>query len=387
MSAMSTAAVSSFDSLDPATDEPLGTYPIHDADHVGATVEAARTAAGWWSELGFAERKERLLRWGSEITRRAPELADLVHRETGKPHFDAMLEIVLAIDHLSWAAKHARKVLGRQRKTPGLLMINQAASVEYQPLGVIGVIGPWNYPAFVPRGLAERATRVLGTAVCGAFGTTETCLGALSAPTDEPVKVWGTDGRALEGITLRITDDHGGELAPGIEGNFEIYSPTCFEGYLDRPDLTAAAFTDDGWYKTGDLGIIDESGFIRVTGRVKDVINRGGEKVPVAEIEELIYNHPAVDDVAVVAMPDERLGERACAYVALRDGEQLDFDQLVSYLDEHQVAKYYWPERLEHVDKLPRNAAGKIQKFLLREWATRLRPEREDRQQTEQESA
>lgn len=149
---MTTAAVSSFDSLDPATDETVGTYPIHGADHVGATVEAARTAAGWWAEIGFAERKHRLLQWSSEITRRAHELAELIHQETGKPHADAMLEIVLAIDHLSWAAKHARKILGSQRRSPGLLMINQAARVEYQPLGVVGVIGPWNYPAFTPMG-------------------------------------------------------------------------------------------------------------------------------------------------------------------------------------------------------------------------------------------
>ena len=230
--------------------------------------------------------------------------------------------------------------------------------------------------AAVPRGLAERATRVLGTAVCGAFGTTETCLGALSAPTDEPVKVWGTDGRALDGIKLRITDENGRVQAANTEGNFEIHSPTYFEGYLDRPDLTAEAFTHDGWYKTGDLGIIDESGFIRITGRIKDVINRGGEKVPVAEIENLIYDHPSVDDVAVVAMPDERLGERACAFVVLKSGQSLGFDDMIKYLDDHQVAKYYWPERLQLIDVLPRNAAGKIQKFLLREQASQLRPQR-----------
>jgi 3-phosphoshikimate 1-carboxyvinyltransferase len=230
--------------------------------------------------------------------------------------------------------------------------------------------------AAVPRGLAERATRVLGTAVCGAFGTTETCLGALSAPTDEPVKVWGTDGRPLDGIQLRITDDNGRVLAAGTEGNFEILSPTRFQGYLDRPDLTAAAFTEDGWYKTGDLGIIDESGYIRITGRIKDVINRGGEKVPVAEIENLLYEHPAIDDVAVVAMPDERLGERACAFVVTKPGASIDFEQMIKYLDDHQVAKYYWPERLEPIDVLPRNAAGKIQKFLLRERARDLRPQR-----------
>jgi 3-phosphoshikimate 1-carboxyvinyltransferase len=198
----------------------------------------------------------------------------------------------------------------------------------------------------------------------------------LSAPTDEPVKVWGTDGRPLDGIQLRITDDNGRVLAAGTEGNFEILSPTRFQGYLDRPDLTAAAFTEDGWYKTGDLGIIDESGYIRITGRIKDVINRGGEKVPVAEIENLLYEHPAIDDVAVVAMPDERLGERACAFVVTKPGASIDFEQMIKYLDDHQVAKYYWPERLEPIDVLPRNAAGKIQKFLLRERARDLRPQR-----------
>jgi 3-phosphoshikimate 1-carboxyvinyltransferase len=230
--------------------------------------------------------------------------------------------------------------------------------------------------AAVPRGLAERATRVLGTAVCGAFGTTETCLGALSAPTDEPVKVWGTDGRPLEGIKLRITDDNGVVQAAGTEGNFEILSPTNFQGYLDRPDLTAQAYTADGWYKTGDLGIIDESGYIRITGRVKDVINRGGEKIPVAEIENLLYDHPGIDDVAVVAMPDERLGERACAFVVQKPGTSISFEEMIKYLDAHQVAKYYWPERLEPIDVLPRNAAGKIQKFLLREQARGLKPQR-----------
>jgi cyclohexanecarboxylate-CoA ligase len=98
--------------------------------------------------------------------------------------------------------------------------------------------------------------------------------------------------------------------------------------------------------------------------------------VPVAEIENLLYDHPDVDDVAVVAMPDERLGERACAFVVPKSGSKINFEQMISYLDDHQVAKYYWPERLELIDVLPRNAAGKIQKFLLREQARGLRPQR-----------
>ncbi|RCG21448.1 3-phosphoshikimate 1-carboxyvinyltransferase [Streptomyces diacarni] len=232
--------------------------------------------------------------------------------------------------------------------------------------------------ATVPRGLAERASRVLGTTVLGAFGSTETCLASLAGPGDEPAQRWGTDGRALTGVRLRVTDESGAELPCGTEGHYEILTPTLFDGYLERPDLTAEALTADGWYRTGDLATIDASGFLRITGRVKDVINRGGEKIPVAEIEQLLHDHPAVADVAVVAMPDERLGERACAFVVPEPGgAPLGFEQMQKYLDSHQVAKQYWPERLETVaDALPRNDVGKIQKFVLRERARGLRPQR-----------
>ncbi len=229
--------------------------------------------------------------------------------------------------------------------------------------------------AAVPRGLAERATRLLGTAVCGAWGTTESCLGTLAAPADEPAKVWGTDGRALRGIRLRIVDDDGNALPPGSEGHFQLHSPTMFEGYADRPEWTEDSFTSDGWFKTGDLAVMDESGFMRITGRVRDVINRGGEKIPVAEIEQLLGDHPAVADVAIVAMPDERLGERACAFVVRRGGTPFDFGAMQRYLDACRVAKPYWPERLEFVGDLPRTPAGKIRKYVLRERAKSLRPQ------------
>jgi cyclohexanecarboxylate-CoA ligase len=228
--------------------------------------------------------------------------------------------------------------------------------------------------AAVPRKLADRATSVLGAAVCGAWGTTESCLGSLSTPGDEPAKVWGTDGRALRGIELRITDSEGRVLAAGNEGNFEVRSGTMFEGYADHPEWTAAAFTPDGWFRSGDLAVMDESGYIRITGRVRDVINRGGEKIPVGEIEQLLSDHPAVADVAIVAMPDPRLGERACAFVVLRPRAAFDFERMQHYLHACQVAKHYWPERLEIVESLPRTPSGKVQKFVLREQARELRP-------------
>lgn len=146
------AARPTFDSLDPATGRVVGSHPIHDAADVAAAVERARRAAAQWADLGFDGRAPLLGTWRALLVKRADELAAVVHDETGKPHADAMLEIVLAVDHLAWAAKHAPKVLKRRRVSSGLLMSNQAATLEYLPLGVVGVIGPWNYPVFTPMG-------------------------------------------------------------------------------------------------------------------------------------------------------------------------------------------------------------------------------------------
>jgi acyl-CoA reductase-like NAD-dependent aldehyde dehydrogenase len=146
------AAARTFDSLHPATDEVVGTYPVQTAAEVEAAVVRARDAAAWWGALEPSIRRRYLEQWKGVLTRRSGQLADVMHRETGKPHSDAMLEMVLAIDHVAWAAKSARKVLGPRRVSPGLLMANHSATLEYAPLGVIGVIGPWNYPVFTPMG-------------------------------------------------------------------------------------------------------------------------------------------------------------------------------------------------------------------------------------------
>ena len=241
-----------------------------------------------------------------------------------------------------------------------------------------GRVGPKSLRTFVatgaaiPRELARRSREVLGAEVGGAWGTTESCLGCAFAPGDPPESAWGTDGRALDGVRLRVVDDAGRPRPAGEEGNFEVHTDCLFTGYLNRPALTAEAVTADGWYRTGDLARIDSQGYVRITGRVKDVINRGGEKVPVAEIEQLLHAHPAVRDVAIVAMPDERLGERACAFAVLDDGAELDFETMLEYLDSSRVSKTYWPERLELVDSLPRTPSGKIQKFVLRAQAREL---------------
>lgn len=149
----------------PVDGDLVGAYRIDGPDAVAAAVARARGDAQWWAEIGFEGRKDVLGQWRSVIARRMAQLADVVHRETGKPHSDATLEIAMAVDHLAWAASHAEKVLGRRRVSPGPLMANQAASLEYLPLGVVGVIGPWNYPVFTPMGSLAYALSAGNTVV------------------------------------------------------------------------------------------------------------------------------------------------------------------------------------------------------------------------------
>lgn len=147
-----TLTTTTFESLNPRTGELLASYPIHSAEHVQAVVADAHTQADWWREQGFEGRKRLLRSWKCLITSRIHELARLVQDETGKPQGDALLEAALGIDHLSYAASHAKKILGPKRVSSGLFMANQTATLRYHPLGVVGVIGPWNYPVFTPMG-------------------------------------------------------------------------------------------------------------------------------------------------------------------------------------------------------------------------------------------
>ncbi|MCU1589810.1 MAG: aldehyde dehydrogenase [Frankiales bacterium] len=147
------ATAETFESLEPSTGNVVATFPVHTAAEVEAAVARARAASVWWQQLGWSGRRERLDSWKRLIVRRGDELAELVHRENGKPVSDARLtEVTLPVDHIAWAAKHAPKVLGERKVPSGLMMANQAATLAYEPLGVIGVIGPWNYPVFTPMG-------------------------------------------------------------------------------------------------------------------------------------------------------------------------------------------------------------------------------------------
>lgn len=221
--------------------------------------------------------------------------------------------------------------------------------------------------AAVPRSLAHQAQGRLHAAVCGAWGTTESGLVTAGTPSDPPEKTWGTDGRLLPEMGMRVVDDAGRDLPPGRPGRFLVRTPGMFVGYLAHPEWYDRALLDGEWLDTGDIAAIDADGYMRIEGRSKDVINRGGEKIPVAEVESLLHEHPAVKEVAVVAMPDPRLGERACAFVVPRPGATLTLADVQRHLDAAGTAKQYWPERVELIDALPRTPSGKVQKFLLRE--------------------
>lgn len=222
----------------------------------------------------------------------------------------------------------------------------------------------------IPPVVIARANELMGLRVCSAWGMTECGAVTVTEPARALEKSGVSDGRPLPGIEVRIAEADGAPLPQGETGRLLIRGASLFAGYLKRPQLNA---TDaEGWFDTGDLAFQDAEGYIRINGRSKDIVIRGGENIPVVEIENLLYQHPAITTVAVVGYPDRRLGERVCAFVSLKPGFTLTFADLTAYLDKQQVAKQYYPERLEIVEDLPRTPAGKLQKFKLREAAKRF---------------
>ncbi|WP_404300850.1 cyclohexanecarboxylate-CoA ligase [Alicycliphilus denitrificans] len=217
----------------------------------------------------------------------------------------------------------------------------------------------------IPGPLVEQARAALGAKIVSAWGMTENGAVTLTQLDDDDERSFSTDGCPLPGVEVKVVDGDGTDLPVGEAGRLMLCSCSNFGGYLKRAHLNG---TDAGdWFDTGDLARIDARGYIRITGRSKDVIIRGGENIPVVEIESLLYRHPAVAMAAIVAYPDERLGERACAVVVTKPGQTFDLPTMVEYLKGQKVALQYIPERLEVTDAMPATPSGKIQKFKLRE--------------------
>ncbi len=224
----------------------------------------------------------------------------------------------------------------------------------------------------IPRVLAETAAEKLSIHLMAVWGMSECGVVTTTKLDDPKEKVFGTDGVAVPGCTVKIVDPESREELPrGTEGLLLERGPATFIGYLKRPE--AYDVDEEGFFDTGDLATMDEDGYIRITGRSKDIIIRGGENIPVVEVENILYRHPDVIDCAVVAMPDERLGELGCCFVTLQEGATMGFQDMIQFLKDNKLAKNYLPEHLEVVNDMPRTASGKIQKFQLREAAKSIR--------------
>jgi cyclohexanecarboxylate-CoA ligase len=205
-----------------------------------------------------------------------------------------------------------------------------------------------------------------GLGIVSGYGLTEAPIVAMATVDDPDDKLAETEGRPTAGVTIRVVDLEGRVLPAGEEGELRVRGPQVLRGYLDA-SLDAAAFDEDGYFRTGDLGRLDAEGYVTITGRLKDVIIRNGENISAKEVEDLLYAHPAVADAAVVGLPDERTGERACAVVALRPGAGLDLEDVRSFLVGAGLRVQAVPEQLEVVDAVPRNPAGKVLKQALRD--------------------
>lgn len=219
--------------------------------------------------------------------------------------------------------------------------------------------------ADVPPELIRVGSERLDCMVSRIYGSTEYPTATSATAADPLSKRAETDGRPIGACQVRIADDEGAPLGAGEVGEVRLRGPELFCGYL--VDGGAETFDAEGWFATGDLGLLDAEGYLTIRGRKKDIVLRGGENIAVKEVEDLLFGHPEIAEVAIVAMPDPVLTERACAYAVPAPGAEPTLEGLVAFLRDQGIANQKLPERLELIEEIPKNPAGKVQKFKLRE--------------------
>ncbi|WP_039828603.1 AMP-binding protein [Nocardia testacea] len=219
----------------------------------------------------------------------------------------------------------------------------------------------------VPRNLPAQAGAALGAYIAPAWGLTECSIMSSCTPL-EPDAIQRTDGSIFAGSAVKVVDIDGNEMPPGTVGDLLMRGPGVVFGYFDRPDATEDAYLPGLWFRTGDRASVDEHGWLSLHGRTKDIIIRGGENIPVTDVESAIFDHPDILNIAVIGVPDERLGERVCAVVVVEEGApELTVETLAQYLLAQGLSKHYLPERIVRLPELPMTPSGKVQKFKLRE--------------------
>jgi cyclohexanecarboxylate-CoA ligase len=243
----------------------------------------------------------------------------------------------------------------------GLVHHPELASFDVSSMRVFACGG-----ADVPPALIRQAGERLGATATRVYGSTEFPTLSTSPPGAPEDKRAGTDGRAIGAAEYRVVGDSGADLPAGQAGELLVRGPELFPGYLAATD-NEGAFTAGGWFCTGDLAVADADGYVSIQGRKKDIILRGGENISATEVENLLFEHPAVREVAIVAMPDPVLTERACAFIVPEPGARPTLADLAEYLTAKQLARQKLPERVEIVAELPKTQSGKVQKFRLRE--------------------
>jgi cyclohexanecarboxylate-CoA ligase len=279
-----------------------------------------------------------------------------------------MLKATVAIQDVWDPAKAAdlirrEKVTFTMASTPFLTDLTRAVTESAQPVPSLRIFLCAGAP--IPGPLVEQAQAGLGAKIVSAWGMTENGAVTLIKPGDDDKLASSTDGCALPGVEVKVVDSEGKTLPFGQIGKLVVRACSNFGGYLKRPQWNG---TDaEGWFDTGDLAHMDANGYIRISGRSKDVIIRGGENIPVVEIEALLHKHPSIAQVAIVAYPDERLGERACAVIVPKTGQAINFATMVDFLKSQKLAIQYIPEKLIVCGAMPATPSGKIQKFRLRE--------------------
>jgi len=254
------------------------------------------------------------------------------------------------------------KISGTPAHMHGLLYHPDFASYDTSSINASTIGGARSSPELI-----QELGRVWGIKLANTYGMGETIIHTRTVPDDPEDKVRNTIGRPITGVDLKIVDqkDRSVEQPSGTIGEICFRGPTLFVGYHNQPDITAETRDDEGWFYTGDLGYVDEGGYLHFVGRDKEVINRGGTKIHPKEIEDLLEEHPDILQVAIVGMPDERLGERVCAYVVTSEGKEITLEEVSAFCSEHKATKYMHPEVLVRLEEMPMTPTGKIQKVAL----------------------
>jgi cyclohexanecarboxylate-CoA ligase len=261
---------------------------------------------------------------------------------------------------------HAERCIYTLSATPFLHGLMNAPNASRQKLQSLKTFACGGAP--IPRELVKQADEDFDLFVSAIYGSSETLINSAVSPEAPMVRRYSTDGRIIPGVEGRLVDLETGEpVGPDDEGELQIWSAARYAGYYKDPETTRQVNHEGGWYATGDICKLDTEGYVNVVGRKKDMIIRGGANISAREIEELLFTHAKIVNVACVAMPDPVLSERVCAYVICALGESLTFEEMVSFLRDKQISAWKLPERLEIRDEFPMTPSGKIQKFLLRQ--------------------